>query len=60
MTKEEIVKVKRNEALFDLKKDEQIDMLLSLGLSTKEIRNLKYEKDRVEKIMELESKDKKQ
>ena len=60
MTKEEIVKVKRDEALFDLKKDEQIDMLLSLGLSTKEIRNLKYEKDRVEKIMELESKDKKQ
>ena len=48
-----------NNLLSD-KKDEQIDMLLSLGLSTKEIRNLKYEKDRVEKIMELESKDKKQ
>ena len=37
----------------DLNKDEQIDKLDSLGLSKKEIRALKYEKDRVEKLLEL-------
>ena len=37
----------------DLNKDEQVDKLDSLGLTKKEIRALKYEKDRVEKLLEL-------
>ena len=36
--------------------DDQVDMLLSLGLSSKEIKALKYEEDRVNKIMELQAK----
>ena len=54
-TKQEIEK---SVELFALKKDDQVDMLLSLGLSSKEIKALKYEEDRVNKIMELQSKGK--
>ena len=60
MTEQEIISAKRNDELFKLKKDEQVNMLLSMGLSSKEIKELKYEADRVNKIMELESKDKNQ
>ena len=42
-----------------MKKDDQVNMLMSLGLSVKEIRALKYEQDRVDKIIELQSKGKK-
>jgi hypothetical protein len=52
-TKQEIEK---SVELFALKKDDQVDMLLSLGLSSKEIKALKYEEDRVNKIMELQAK----
>ena len=44
--------------LFKTNKKEQVNMLLDLGLSTKEIKKLKYEEDRVNKIIELESKKK--
>ena len=38
---------------FDLNKKEQVYKLDSLGLSKSEIRDLKYEKDRVKKLLEL-------
>jgi len=37
--------------LFDLSKKQQIDSLKSLGLSKNKIKELKYEKDRVEAII---------
>ena len=37
-----------------LNKSEQVKMLLELGLTKAEIRALKYEKDRVDKLIELE------
>ena len=37
----------------------QVNLLIELGLSPKQIRNLKYEEDRVKKIMELQKKVKK-
>tara|TARA_Y100001963_G_scaffold138035_1_gene202366 strand:- start:704 stop:2449 length:1746 start_codon:yes stop_codon:yes gene_type:complete len=48
---------KRSSTLFDYNKSKQINILDSLGLSSKEIKKLKYEKDRVNKIIELETKD---
>ena len=41
--------------LFKLSKEKQTDMLLSLGLSSTEIRKLKYEQDRVDEIMRLQT-----
>lgn len=43
----------QTETLFKLKKAEQIDSLRQLGLTTDAIKRLKYEKDRVNKIIEL-------
>jgi len=45
---------KRTKELFKLNKKEQIDMLLELGLTPKTIKTLKYEKDRVNKILQYE------
>jgi len=45
--------------LFKMNKKEQINMLMDLGLSSKEIKKLKYEEDRVNKILALEKKSKK-
>jgi len=42
--------------LKDMKKDEQVDSLESYGLNKDEIKLLKYEKDRVAKIMEFQDK----
>jgi hypothetical protein len=42
--------------LFKLNKAEQIDSLRSLGLTTDAIKRLKYEQDRVNKILELTKK----
>jgi len=42
-----------------MNKKEQINMLMDLGLSSKEIKKLKYEEDRVNKILALEKKSKK-
>ena len=42
--------------VYKMKKSEQVDLLLEYGLSPRAIKRLKYEKDRVEMIMKLESK----
>ena len=44
----------RRVKLNDLNKPEQVNVLLSLGLTKKEIKQLKYEKDRVKQIMFLQ------
>ena len=41
--------------LKDLKKQQQVDSLTKYGLTKKQIRNLKYEKDRVEAIIKLQN-----
>ena len=41
-----------------MNKKEQVNMLMQLGLSSKQINKLKYEKDRVNKIIELQNKKK--
>jgi len=43
--------------LLDMNKSEQVDSLITLGLTKEEIKKLRYEKDRVEKILELNKKD---
>ena len=42
--------------LFKMKKQDQINRLMELGYPTRKIYSLKYEKDRVEMIIKLESK----
>ena len=42
------------EDIYDLNKDEQITLLGEYGLSKGEIRDLRYEEDRVNKILELQ------
>ena len=44
--------------LFKMNKNEQVNLLMNLGLSSREIKKLKYEEDRVKKIIELENKKK--
>ena len=60
--KEEVKEVKEEvevktlitkEEAYDLTKEEQTDMLKELGLSKKEVKQLKSEADRVAKILEL-------
>jgi len=46
------------DSIKDENKPEQVKSLLGFGLSKKEVRALKYEKDRVEKILELMKKNK--
>ena len=46
---------KRKTTIFNQNKSEQVNTLLNLGLSKKDIKNLKYEKDRVTKIIELQN-----
>jgi len=45
--------------LFKMTKKDQVNLLMELGVSTKVIKNLKYEEDRVKKIIELQKKVKK-
>ena len=47
---------KINESLFKLKKDQQVELLTSLGLTENEINNLDNETFRIKKIVELQSK----
>jgi len=49
----------REKTLFKMKKSDQINLLLQLGYPNRDIKVLKYEKDRVAKIIELENKSKK-
>ena len=54
--KEKAAKEKEYKKYKDLNKAEQVSKLDSLGLSKSEIRGLKYEEDRVEKLIELMNK----
>jgi len=45
--------------LYDLKKKQQVDSLTKYGLTKKQIRDLKYEEDRVNEILRLRKKQKK-
>ncbi len=51
-------KEQRSIDLFKIKKKDQVNMLIDLGLSSKQIKKLKYEEDRVNKIIELQDKKK--
>ena len=56
-TKDSLVKVnKRKTVIFAENKPAQVAALLKLGLSKEDIKKLKYEKDRVNKIIELQNK----
>ena len=55
--KDSLVKVnKRKTVIFAENKSAQVTTLLGLGLSKEDIKKLKYEKDRVDKIIELQNK----
>ena len=58
--KKEKVKLSKSEqykkGLFKMKKQDQINRLMELGYPTRKIYSLRYEKDRVEMIIKLESK----
>ena len=51
-TKEE----QRSIELFKMTKKDQVNLLMELGVSAKAIKSLKYEEDRVKKIMQLQKK----
>ena len=51
---------KAEEELYDLKKKQQVDSLTKYGLTKKQIRNLKYEEDRVNEILRLRKKKKRE
>ena len=55
-TEEEIKLIKRKDVVFEQTRSEQVTSLLDLGLTKKEIKSLKYEDDRVNKIIELQNK----
>ena len=55
-TKEEIKQIKRRDSIVDTNKSDQVTSLKNLGLTTKQIKELKYEDDRVNKIIELTNK----
>ena len=55
-TEDEIKLIKRKDVVFKQTKSEQVKSLLNLGLTKKEIKSLKYEDDRVNKIINLQNK----
>ena len=56
LTDEEVALKEKKVELVKLNKTEQVNMLMDLGLSSKDIKALKYEDDRVNKIIELTKK----
>ena len=58
MSDEEIVLTKRKDEIFKTTSKEQKTLLLDLGLTKSQVKSLKYEKDRVNKIIELLNKEK--
>ena len=50
---EEIKIIQKSKEVFDLNKQQQVEILKELGLDDKEIENLKVEQNRVDKIMEM-------
>jgi len=55
-TEKEIKLIKQKDSIIDTNKSDQIKSLTNLGLTKKEIKSLKYEDDRVNKIIELQNK----
>jgi len=55
-SKEEIKQIKRRDSIVDTNKSDQVKSLINLGLTKKQIKELKYENDRVDKIIELTNK----
>ena len=53
LSDEEVALKEKKYELTQLNKTDQVNMLMELGLSAKEIKALKYEADRVNKIIEL-------
>ena len=53
LSDEEFSTILQAEKLEKLNKSEQINILMEHGLSSKEIKELKYEEDRINKIIEL-------
>ena len=47
---------KHEKDLYKMNKKDQVNLLIEYGLGSRAIKNLKYEKDRVEMIIKLESK----
>ena len=58
MSDEEIALAKRKDEIFKTTSKEQKTLLLELGLTKNQVKGLKYEKDRVNKIIELLNKEK--
>ena len=56
LTNKEINALKREDQIKALTRQQQVDSLLKLGVSKKEIRSLRYEEDRIKKIIELNTK----
>jgi|GEM_PF-5020099 len=56
LTNKEINALKRKDQIEALTKQQQIDSLLKLGVSKKDIRALRLESDRIDKIIELNTK----
>ena len=59
ITPEMEAELKVENMMKETTKSQQVETLLDLGLTKKEIKSLKYEKDRVNKIIELQNKNKK-
>ena len=55
-TDQEIKNIKQRDSLIGTNKSSQIETLIKLGLTKKEIRELNLEEDRVKKIIELSKK----
>ena len=60
MSDEKIALIKRKDEIFKTTSKEQKTLLLELGLTKSQVKGLKYEKDRVNKIIELLDKEKSQ
>jgi len=55
-TEKQIAYIKRYDIIMKQRKPEQVAELSKLGLTSKQIKALKYERDRVKKIIELQNK----
>lgn len=58
ITPEMEAEIKLENMMKETTKPQQVETLLNLGLTKKQIKDLKYEQDRVKKIIELQNKEK--
>ena len=58
ITPEMEAEIKLENMMKETTKSQQVETLLNLGLTKKQIKDLKYEQDRVKKIIELQNKEK--